>query len=200
MPLFFPSHFQNIVLVLFTMSSLPDKMWDSVQKEYRCHGSDTSALIHAPPLPGHQVCVCVCLCVCEYLDKSYYAAHGICVKNSLVHQYCKDSLTAGQNPFSPSSKRTETCSPRQWNVQDEVCEQRPTGRKTGKSATVSIMGSVHLMGRKEELMWAYYVRKWAWALCFSVSVVLLSIAICPYTASGKHHQICKSNTKSFSFW
>ncbi len=58
------------------MSNLPDKMWDSLQKEYECHCSnDASLLLNAP----YRVCLC------EYLDKSYYAAHGICVKNSLVH-------------------------------------------------------------------------------------------------------------------
>lgn len=130
---------------LFTMSNLPDKMWDSVQKEYKCHCSnDTSLLLNAPSA-RHRVCLCVNTWTSPIMQHTAFALRTVWY----IYIVKTDSLTAGQISFYPSPKRTEICSLRQCTVQDEGWEQRQRGRKTGKSAVVSMVGSFHLMGWKK---------------------------------------------------
>lgn len=154
---------------LFTMLNLPDKMWDSVQKEYEFHCSNDASLLLNAPSARHQVCLCVNTWTSRIMQHTAFTLRTVWY----IYIVKSDSLTAGQISFYPSPKRTEICSLRQCTVQDEGWEQRQRGRKTGKSAVVSIVGIVHLMGWKK-LMWAYYVGKSVWGLRSSVSVVLLS--------------------------
>lgn len=110
---------------LFTMSNLPDKMWDSLQKEYECHCSnDASLLLNAP----YRVCLCVNTWTSPIMQHTAFALRTVWY----IYNVKTDSLTAGQISFYPSPKRTEICSLRQCTVQDEGWEQRQRGRITGK--------------------------------------------------------------------
>lgn len=185
------------------MSNLPDKTRDSVQKEYGFHcGSNAGFLLNAPFCPSSNVNTWT----------SHIMRHTPFALRTVWYIYIvkTDSLTAGQIPFYPSSKRTEICSLHQCTVQDEGWKQRQRGRKTGKSAVVSMVGSVHLMGwnkKKKKLMWAYYVGKWAWGLRFSVSVVLSFTSSAPLqlqeiiTRSAREEEACFFRiVHIWSFW
>lgn len=122
---------------LFTMSNLPDKMWDSVQKEYECHCSNDASLLLNAPSARHRVCLCVNTWTSPIMQHTAFALRIVWY----IYIVKTDSLTAGQISFYPSPKRTAICSLRQCTVQDEGWEQRQRDRRTGKSAVVSMVST-----------------------------------------------------------
>ncbi len=168
------------------MSNLPDKMWDSVQKEYECHCSnDARLLLNAP----YRVCLCVNTWTCPIMQHTAFALRIVWY----IYIVKTDSLTAGQISFYPSPKRTEICRLRQCTVQDEGWEQRQRGTRTGKSAVVSMVST-------------WWVEKtYVSLLCGEMSLRPAFFCLCgsrvhivrPSTASGNHHNICKRRASMF---